>query len=55
MELDTKLKEFYERYLDDTSLDGAMLKARCPFCESRGREKGGTLVVFLNGGGWVQT
>ncbi len=52
MELDIKLKEFYEQHLKETSLEGATLKAQCPFCESREKDKAGTIVVFLNAGGY---
>ncbi|MBU0479517.1 MAG: AAA family ATPase [Proteobacteria bacterium] len=52
VELDLKLQEFYQNNLQETSLEGATLKGRCPFCERRGREKAGTIVVFLNAAGY---
>jgi KaiC/GvpD/RAD55 family RecA-like ATPase len=48
MALHEKLAEFYREQLPDGVLEGATLKARCPFCERRGRKEGGVLVVYLN-------
>lgn len=48
MPLHEKLTEFYQGQLPDGVLDGTTLKARCPFCERRGRKEAGVLAVFLD-------
>ncbi len=48
MALHEKLAHFYQDNLPGAVIDGTMLKAPCPFCESLGRKEAGTLVAFLN-------
>lgn len=52
MPLHEKLTAFYQAQLPDGVIEGTTLKARCPFCERRGRKETGVLVVFLNGQGF---
>lgn len=52
MPLQEKLTEFYQGQLPDGVIEGTTLKARCPFCERRGRKEAGRLVVFLNAQGY---
>jgi len=49
MPLHEKLTEFYQGQLPNGVLDGTILKAKCPFCERRGRKEAGQLVVMLDG------
>ncbi len=52
MALHEKLARFYQDNLPGAVIDGTMLKAPCPFCESRGRKEAGNLVAFLNADGF---
>ncbi len=52
MPLHEKLTAFYQGQLPDATLEGTTLKARCPFCERRGRKVAGNLVVYLNDQGY---
>jgi len=52
MPLHEKLTEFYQGQLPDGVIEGTILKARCPFCERRGRKEAGGLVVYLNAEGY---
>ncbi len=52
MALHEKLARFYQDNLPEAVIDGTMLKAPCPFCQSRGRKEAGTLVAFLNADGF---
>lgn len=52
MPLHEKLTEFYQGQLPDGVLQGTTLKARCPFCERRGRKEAGELLVHLDTQGY---
>lgn len=48
MALHEKLARFYQDNLPGAVIEGTMLKAPCPFCQSRGHKEAGVLVVSLN-------
>jgi KaiC/GvpD/RAD55 family RecA-like ATPase len=47
MELNDKVTGFYKEHLPGSVIDGTILKGPCPFCNSRGREESGSIVVYL--------
>jgi len=52
LQLHEKLTEFYRNRLPDGVIEGNTLQARCPFCEGRGHQPAGRLVVYLNARGY---
>ncbi|MDX1776616.1 MAG: DNA helicase, partial [Desulfobulbales bacterium] len=47
MELNERLKSFYQEHLPGSNIEGTMLKGPCPFCQSSGTEENGSIVVYL--------
>jgi KaiC/GvpD/RAD55 family RecA-like ATPase len=47
MTLNEGLTSFYKKHLPDGVIDGTILKASCPFCNSKDRDKAGSIVVYL--------
>jgi len=42
-----EIKRFYMGHLPNAKVEAHILKAPCPFCQAAGKEKGATLVVYL--------
>lgn len=47
MELNERLTDFYRQHLTEHKIEGTILKAPCPFCKDRGRDKTDTVMVYL--------
>ena len=47
MTLNEGLSSFYREHLPDGVIDGTILKANCPFCENKGKDVPGSMVVYL--------
>ena len=48
MNLNKQIKQFYLNHLPDAKIEGHLLKAPCPFCQSEEKRKVGVIAVYLN-------